>query len=91
MAERPIRSREPVDRLTRMCDAAILAFENHPEYLKGDKCIVFLDTDVEKRSGLVLHGYDDDMDALVNLFMHMRAIFRANGKDLMFAPLGGEG
>lgn len=75
----------PHDRLTRMCDAAIQAFEGHPEYRDGDKCIVFLNDG--KRGGLVLHGYDDDADAVADLLLHLRAIFRANGKDLQIHAL----
>jgi hypothetical protein len=79
----------PHDRLTRMCDAAITAFEAHPEHCDGDKCIVFLDDG--KRGGIVLNGYDNDVDAMTDLLMHLRAIFRANGKDLQIHALRGEG
>lgn len=79
------RTQQPHDRLTRMCDAAIKAFEVHPEHREGDKCIVFLDDG--KRGGLVLHGYEKDTEAMVDLLMHLRAIFHANGKDLHLVPL----
>lgn len=79
------RTADPHDRLTRMCDEAIRAFETHPEHREDDKCIIFLDDG--KRGGIVLHGYDDDTDAMVDLFMHLRAIFRANGKELGFVPM----
>jgi hypothetical protein len=68
-----------------MCDAAIRAFEAHPEYQEDDKCIVFLDDG--ERGGLVLHGYESDTDAMVDLLMHLRAIFRANGKELTLVPI----
>jgi hypothetical protein len=71
---------EPHDRLTRICDRMTTTFEMHPEHQPRDKCIVFLDDG--ERGGLVLHGYDDDTEAMVNLLMHLRALFRANGKDL---------
>lgn len=75
------RSEKPGDRLTRLCAAMADALEAHPE--RGDeKCIIFMQDG--KRGGLVLHGYDDDTDALVDLFMHLKAIFRANGKDIEF-------
>lgn len=80
------RTEEPHDRLTRLADVAIRAFEADPEYRDGDKCIVFLDNG--QRGGLVLHGYENDADAMVDLLIHLRAIFRANGKDLMIATLG---
>jgi hypothetical protein len=77
---------EPHDRLTRLCAAMTDALDAHPE--RGDeKCIVFLQ-DTE-RGGLVLHGYDDDTEAMVDLFMHMRAIFKANGKTLQLHAIPG--
>lgn len=84
--DRPIRTEgEPHDRLTRLCAAMTDALDAHPE--RGDeRCIVFLQ-DAE-RGGLQLHGYEDDTEAMADLFMHLRAIFRASGKDLMFVPLG---
>jgi len=75
-----IRAEEPMDRLTRMCDAMTEAFVNHPEHQEGDKCVVFLDGD--GRGGLVILDYEDDHEAIVNVFMHLRAIFRANGQDM---------
>lgn len=80
------RTAEPHDRLTRLCAAMTDALDAHPE--RGDeKCIVFLQSEADKRGGLQMHGYDDDSEALADLFMHMRAIFAANGKTLMFAPI----
>lgn len=81
-----IRTTEPIDRLTRLCEAMTKALEAHPEFGEDVKCIVFLDD--KERGGLQLYGYSDDIEALTHLFLHMRAIFRANGKDLLFAPLG---
>lgn len=76
------RTTEPHDRLTRICAAMTDALESHPEARGTEKCAIFLDDD--GRGGLILHGWDDDTDALVHLFMHFRAIMRANGKDLEF-------
>lgn len=83
------RETEPHDRLTRICDAMAQTFEAHPERRAGDKCIVFLDTD--DRGGLVLTGYEDDHEALVNLFMHLRAVFAVNGQTLDIMALGDDG
>lgn len=86
MTERPTRSEdEPHDRLTRICDAMTNTFEAHPEHHTGDRCVVFLDSD--SRGGLVMYGYDDDAEALANVFAHLRAVFRANGKELLLAPM----
>ena len=78
------RTLEPHDRLTWLCDAMIKTLEAHPEHGE-EKCIIFLQDG--KRSGLVLHGYDDDVEAMTDLLLHVRAIFRANGKDLHFVPI----
>jgi hypothetical protein len=80
---------KPHDRLTRICEAMTKTLESHPEHLREDKAIVFLDDG--KRGGSVLHGYDEDMDAMVDLFMHLKAVFEANGKTLMVTSIGGDG
>jgi hypothetical protein len=49
------------------------------------KAVVMLQDD--KRGGIQLFNYEDETEAMVDLFMHLRAIFRAQGKDLMFAPI----
>ena len=76
------RTTEPHDRLTRICDAMTKQFDLHPEKLPGDRAIVFLDSQDDKRGGINIHGYDDDLEAIVDLFMHLRAMFRATGRDL---------
>lgn len=80
---------EPHDKLTRLCAVMTDALEAAAEYSDDVKCIVFLDDG--DRGGIQLYGYDDDTDAMVDLFVHLRAIFRANGKDLAFAPFPGVG
>ena len=60
------------------------ALDAHPE--RGEeKCIVFLQDG--KRGGLVLHGYDEDTEAMADLLIHLKMIFRANGKDIAFVPV----
>jgi hypothetical protein len=76
---------EPHDRLTRLCDAMLDTLAAHPE-VGDEKVIIFLQDG--GRGGLVLHGYDEDTDAMVDLLIHLKAIFEANGKTLLVAPLG---
>jgi len=71
---------KPHDRLTRLAAAMTAALEADPEYRDGDKAIVMLDDG--SGSGIVLHGYDDDAQAMTDLLCHLRAIFEANGKRL---------
>lgn len=81
MSDRDVtRATEPHDRLTRLCAAMTDALEAHPE-ARGDERGVLMLQDGE-RGGIVLHGYDDETRALVDLFMHLGAIFRASGKEL---------
>jgi hypothetical protein len=81
------RAEEPVDRLTRMCSAMTTVFEAHSEHRPDDKCIVFLDDG--KRGGIQLFGYEDDTEAMVDLLVHIQALFRANGREIKFAGLPG--
>ncbi len=84
------RTYEPHDRLTRLCAAMTDALDAHPE--RGDeRCIVFLQSEDDQRGGLQLHGYEDDTEAIADLFVHLRAIFRGQGKELLFAPIMGSG
>lgn len=88
MADETHRTTEPHDRLTRLCDEMIKAHDAHPE--SGDEKIVIFIQD-GRRGGIVMHGYKEDSEAIADLFLHLEAMFRANGKKLMFVPLGGDG
>ncbi len=86
MTEGRIRREEgqPFDRLGRLCAAMAAALDAHPE--RGDeKCIVFLQNG--DRSGYQLHGYEDDAEAVVDLLTHLRAMFNAQGKELVLVPI----
>ena len=79
------RSDEPVDRLTRMCDAMTSTFDAHPEHSENDKCIVFLDDG--SHGGIQMHGYDDYAEGMTDLMRHVEAIFKANGLTMTFVPV----
>jgi hypothetical protein len=82
-----MRTTEPHNRLTRLCEAMTDALDAHPER-GSEKCVVFLqDGD---QGGLILHGYDDDVDAMADLLLHIRAIFRSHGKEMFILPMGGD-
>lgn len=84
------RSEKPVDRLTRLTVAMTDALDAHPE--RGDeKCVIFLRSESDQCGGLQMFGYDDDSDALIDVLVHLQAVFRANGSDLAFAPMPGHG
>lgn len=79
-AEDVIRSEEPFDRLTRLTVEMTAPLET-PENADV-QAIVFLHDG--ERSGIQIHGYEDQNDAMVDLFVHMKAMFRSVGKDLDF-------
>jgi hypothetical protein len=64
-------------------------FKAHPEHQEEDKCIVFLDDG--RFGGLVIVDYEDDKAAIVNLLMHLKAMFKANGMDMDLMTLGQDG
>jgi hypothetical protein len=82
-------SEEPQDRLTRICDKMTMTFDLHPEHRETDKCMVFLDDG--KRGGIVLHGYDDQIEAMTDLLIHLKAMFKASGKNFDIVFLGPDG
>jgi hypothetical protein len=85
------RSDEPGSRATRLCAAMTEALEAHPEYGDDVKGAIF--RRVGEQGGLVLHAYEDDGDAVMDVVQHLQAIFEANGGDLsiMVVPEIGHG
>lgn len=80
---RPTRSEEPEDRLGRLAEAMSKALEAHPEY-HDERAIVMLDSDSEMRRLTHVFGFDDDSEAVIEMFLHLRAIVRAGGRDIDF-------
>jgi hypothetical protein len=75
------------EMLTRICARVIAAVEADPEYDPSIKMILMLDNG--ERGGIVAHGYEDPEGSgpLIDLLTHLRAMFRAQGKDIILAPL----
>lgn len=85
--EKPVRTvGEPHNRLTRLGNEVLDVLHSLPEYREGDRCVVFL-SDGE-RGGTALDGYSEDAEAMVDVLMHLRAVFEANGKTLAIVPIG---
>lgn len=91
MADDVQRTNKPHNRLTRICDQMTQTFDRHPEHLPDDRCIVFLDSDTDRMGGIVVHGYDDDRQALVNLLMHVKAMFASMGMHIDLMTLDDDG
>lgn len=83
---KPTKSAVPSDRLTHICNDMIATFNQHGGKRATDRAIVFLVDEV--KGGIGIAGYDDDKEALVDLMVHLQAIFRAQGQELHFVPVG---
>ena len=86
MTKPPTKSTTPQDRLTRICNDMIATFNQHGEKRDTDRAIVFLVD--ETKGGIGIAGYEDESEALVDLMVHLRAIFQAHGQELHFVPVG---
>lgn len=75
----------PHDRLTRIGKDILTNLENHPEAQHGDKCIVMLHNG--KMGGIALHGYENETEAIADMFVHMQAMFGAIGKELQIITI----
>ncbi len=79
----------PKDRLTRICDTMLETFRTHGEIRDDDRAIVMIVGGDDSKGGIGMSGYDEDgSEALADLVMHLRAIFRARGQELHFLPVG---
>lgn len=78
---------EPRDRLTRLCAqmAQVLDTPENQDVQAG----VFLSAG--DTAGLVFHGYSDSIEGVAAVFMHLQAVFAANGKRMDFMSLQDEG
>jgi len=72
---------EPHDRLTRIGARLIDAFDADPEKIEGDMMVICLDSEVERRGGTAVHGYEDTSKAIGNLFVHLLAMLKTKGDD----------
>jgi hypothetical protein len=73
----------PVDRLTKLCDEMTTVL--HEPENDDVKAIVFLHD--PNRGGIVLHGYDSEVEAMAELFLHIKAVFNSIGKDIDFVGI----
>jgi hypothetical protein len=74
---------EAFDRLTELCAEMTSAIERpDTQDVRG---IVFLSDD--KLGGIQMFGYEDQVEAMADLFVHMRSIFKSMGKNLEFVGI----
>lgn len=72
----------PESLLEHVADAML----NVGEEVDGLQMIVLLDT--PETGQIAYRGYADDLEAVAAMFMHLKAILNANGKDIGLLPLG---
>jgi hypothetical protein len=86
----PERTTEPPDsRLGRLCGDLLTMFDAMDG--EGVQLIAMLSASAsatERGHIIGLSGYDDDNDAIADLFGHLTALFEANGKKLLIMPIG---
>ncbi len=80
---KPHSSEEPHDRLTRLCAEMTTVLETAEN--ADVKAAVFLVDD--SMAGLQFHGYEDSIAGVADVFIHLQAVFEANGKKLDFVSL----
>lgn len=78
MTENVTRSEKPHDRLTHLCAAMTKVLDT--EENSDVQAIVMLNAG--GKGGLQTHGYEDDTQAMVDLFLHLSAMFKAAGREL---------
>jgi hypothetical protein len=78
-----VSSHEPMDRLTRLSEEMTTPLDR--EENSDVKAIVFLNNG--ERGGIQIYNYDNETEALTDVFIHMKAIFNSMGKDLEFVPI----
>lgn len=79
LSDEPVVSGEPFDRLPHL-SAEMTEPLDRPENADV-KAIIFLGD--EEKGGIQLHGYEDQIEAMVDLFVHMKAIFASMGTELV--------
>lgn len=77
------RNTEPADRLGRLAAAAMAAVEEHEEAAGTERVIVMM---MDQGRGMVaVDGYQSEtpeLEAAIDLFLHLAAMFGAQGKTL---------
>lgn len=87
------RDDKPNGRLTRICESMIRALEGHPELSDDQCCILLMEASTNETNqrigGLVLRGYENELDAVTDLLVHVGAILKANGLQLQVHHISG--
>lgn len=81
-------SDKPMDRLTRLADAARAAIVAHPEYdEQTDRYIMSINDD--EHGGFFASGYSGPAELMVDLLEHAKGTLESTGAGTMeFAPVG---
>lgn len=84
---------EPFSDATKLANVGMEAVRQ----ANNDACVIVM-TFVDRGSdtvegGIALGGYEDDTDAIADMFLHLRAIMESNGKtlEIINVPTRGQG
>jgi hypothetical protein len=81
---------EPHDELTELGERMLNFLDEQPDK-EGVRAIVLLARDIPDRAssrhGTCLYNYDEDVDAAVDMFAVVQAIFELQGSKLMIVPI----
>lgn len=73
----------PHNELTQMADSMLA----HVEGYEGRRAIVMLteptENEGENRSGLGMHGYEDEAEVIMDIYVQLRALCRSVGRDCL--------
>lgn len=78
------RESEPHGRLTYLADQMLAELDH--EGTSDVKAVVMLHD--EETGGLALKGYEDDQEAIDDIFQHLRILLRTSGRDLAVFEMG---
>jgi len=78
------------NRLTMLANDALQALKDSERYQPGDKIIIMVQD--AAMGGIAAHGYEDPAseEPMMDLLRHIRAMFRAQGNDLILIPFAQE-
>jgi hypothetical protein len=92
----PRQTNQPHDRLTRIANDVGAGLFVHRHYKRGDRIIIMI-MDDHHDGGIGILGYqgstseDVALGAMADAILHLREMFKANGRQLSIVPLKARG
>lgn len=73
------------ERMGRIVDAMIEAFDNHPESKPDDRCVLL--TEDSTTRGMVIHGYDTTADVVMGVLDYLGRALSSPPSRVVFVPV----